>query len=346
MYLPQSVTTSTELLEMVMVPTQIISPQSNKPVIGCIMDTVVGSANMTSSDRLLSEYEVIKIVSSLDNFDGNLPPPCKIVKETEHKPEQKFWNGRDIFSIIIPKLNYHKSNEVENVMIVEGILKSGVCDKSIIGTASGGLIHIITNDLGHGVTKDFLNDIQKITNSWLLKEGFSVGLGDTIPNKDIAKRIQEIINKAKGDVNNFISVTRSPKNYKNKLSTRDDFETTVNNLLNKARDETGGYASKSLDFTNSLNNMTESGSKGNKINISQIMAVVGQQSVTSGSKRGRIAFGFENRTLPHFEKYDDGPMSRGFVEQSYLRGLKPEEFFFHAMSGREGLKIDQNIYSS
>jgi len=41
--------------------------------------------------------------------------------------------------------------------------------------------------------------------------------------------------------------------------------------------------------------------------------------------------------LPHFHKFDDGPTARGFVENSFLHGLRPEEFFFHAMGGREGL---------
>jgi len=69
----------------------------------------------------------------------------------------------------------------------------------------------------------------------------------------------------------------------------------------------------------------------------------------------RIPFGFVKRTLPHFAKYDYGPESRGFVANSYLQGcvlpfyvlvvmadmrlnsLTPQEFFFHAMGGREGL---------
>ena len=62
-------------------------------------------------------------------------------------------------------------------------------------------------------------------------------------------------------------------------------------------------------------------------------ACVGQQSVEGK----RIPFGFRFRTLPHFTKDDFGPESRGFVENSYLRGLTPSEFFFHAMAGREGL---------
>lgn len=41
--------------------------------------------------------------------------------------------------------------------------------------------------------------------------------------------------------------------------------------------------------------------------------------------------------MPHFIKDDYGPESRGFVENSYLAGLTPSEFYFHAMGGREGL---------
>lgn len=79
--------------------------------------------------------------------------------------------------------------------------------------------------------------------------------------------------------------------------------------------------------------MVQAGSKGSFINISQMSACVGQQMVEGK----RIPFGFKYRTLPHFTKDDFSPESRGFVENSYLRGLTPQEFFFHAMAGREGL---------
>ena len=73
----------------------------------------------------------------------------------------------------------------------------------------------------------------------------------------------------------------------------------------------------------------------------QVIAVVGQQNVEGK----RIPFGFRHRTLPHFIKDDYGPESRGFVENSYLAGLTPTEFFFHAMGGREGL-IDTAVKTS
>ena len=44
-------------------------------------------------------------------------------------------------------------------------------------------------------------------------------------------------------------------------------------------------------------------------------------------------------------KYDDSPEGRGFVENSFIRGLTPQEFFFHAMGGREGL-IDTAVKTS
>ena len=51
-----------------------------------------------------------------------------------------------------------------------------------------------------------------------------------------------------------------------------------------------------------------------------MIACVGQQNVEGK----RIPFGFQRRTLPHFTKDDLGPESRGFVENSYLRGLTPQ----------------------
>ncbi|KAL6087520.1 hypothetical protein STEG23_022173 [Scotinomys teguina] len=72
---------------------------------------------------------------------------------------------------------------------------------------------------------------------------------------------------------------------------------------------------------------------GSFINISQMIACVGQQAI-SGS---RVPDGFENRSLPHFEKHSKLPAAKGFVANSFYSGLTPTEFFFHTMAGREGL---------
>lgn len=119
------------------------------------------------------------------------------------------------------------------------------------------------------------------------------------------------------------------------------FEAKVNKVMNEARDQAGKTAFNSLSGENKIKLMVSAGSKGNLNNISQIMACVGQQNVEGK----RIPFGFYRRTLPHFPKDDYGPLSKGFVENSYLRGLTPHEFYFHAMGGREGV-IDTAVKTS
>ena len=51
---------------------------------------------------------------------------------------------------------------------------------------------------------------------------------------------------------------------------RQTFENQVNRILNDARDKTGSSAQKSLSEYNNFKSMVVAGSKGSKINISQV----------------------------------------------------------------------------
>ena len=99
---------------------------------------------------------------------------------------------------------------------------------------------------------------------------------------------------------------------KNKI---ENFENLINQKLDDATKKINNIGTENInDRDNRMMNMINSKSKGNPINVSQMMASVGQQSVEGK----RIMYGFDNRTLPHFTKYDDGPESRGFVENSFI----------------------------
>jgi len=124
-------------------------------------------------------------------------------------------------------------------------------------------------------------------------------------------------------------------------TTREYLEGKINSLLNKANNDAGKIAGNNVDENNRIINMINSGSKGSKINVGQMMACLGQQNVDGK----RIPYGFENRTLPHYKKCDDGADARGFVQNSFISGLTPQEYFFHAMGGREGL-IDTAVKTS
>jgi DNA-directed RNA polymerase subunit A' len=113
----------------------------------------------------------------------------------------------------------------------------------------------------------------------------------------------------------------------------ESFEIYVMHELAVARDESGKIADDDFTLENAGIVMTRAGARGSSLNIGQMAACVGQQSV-----RGkRILRGYAGRALPHFVDGDPSPRARGFVYNSYQTGLDAIEFFFHAMGGREGL---------
>jgi DNA-directed RNA polymerase II subunit RPB1 len=328
-HIPRSIQASIELSEIVAVPYQIISPQSNKPVIGCIQDTLLGCKKITADNVSITRNEMMDILGYVD-----LP------FELAH--DKLTWSGRELISLFIPKMNYRNGE----VIIKNGQLIAGQMVKKHMGTSSGSLIHVIWNDYGALATRDFINNIQMVINRWLLSQGASVGLSDTIADHQTLQDINKIVDQSQLDV--FQEIAKyEHKQYQAQDATeiQQEFEAKVVNMLNATRDSTGSLASKNVFSNNRINDMVTAGSKGSNLNISQIMANVGQQVVKTDGRTGRVEDGFIDRPLPHMTKYDISPHARGFVSSSYLQGLDPVEFFYHSMSGREGL-IDTAIKTS
>ena len=87
--------------------------------------------------------------------------------------------------------------------------------------------------------------------------------------------------------------------------------------------------------------MVLSGAKGSLVNHTQITCLLGQQEL-EGKRVPRMASG---RTLPSFEPFDPNPRAGGFISDRFATGIRPQEFFFHCMAGREGL-IDTAVKTS
>ncbi|KAK8379717.1 hypothetical protein O3P69_019605 [Scylla paramamosain] len=264
---------------------------------GIVQDTLTAVRKMTKRDAFLDKGEMMNLLMFLPTWDGLMPHPAPVLVE-------------------------------------HGELVMGILCKKTLGASSGSMMHVAWMELGHEIAGRFYGNIQTVVNNWLLLEGHSIGIGDTISDPNTYRVIQDTIRKAKEDVIDVIHKAHNDELEPTPGNTlRQTFENQVNRILNDARDKTGGSAKKSLTEYNNLKAMVVAGSKGSNINISQVIACVGQQNVEGK----RIPFGFRKRTLPHFIKDDYGPESRGFVENSYLAGLTPSEFYFHAMGGREGL---------
>ncbi|KAK3674120.1 DNA-directed RNA polymerase II core subunit rpo21 [Recurvomyces mirabilis] len=343
LHVPQSHETRAEVMELCAVPKNIVSPQKNGPLMGIVQDTMAGIYMMTKRDVFVDYNQVMNMLMWVPNWDGVVPAPAI------YKPKP-MWTGKQLVSMALPAgLNLLRTEKGEKatanipylektgLLVQNGELVLGRMVKKIVGASQGGVVHYIFNDNekdGPRAAVDFFNAAQRIVCYWLLHNGFSVGIGDTVPGPEMAADIEAAVNKEKAQL---VELVQDVEN--NNLETlpgmtiRETFESKAKAFLDNARNYAGDIAFNGMKGCNNVGVMVQSGSKGSSTNVSQMTGAVGQQSLEGK----RLPFGFKYRTLPHFPKDDYSPASRGFVENSYLRGLTPQEFFFHAMGGREGL---------
>ncbi|UYV79608.1 POLR2A [Cordylochernes scorpioides] len=345
LHVPQDPATRVEVEQLSLVPTQIVAPQANKPCMGIVQDTLTAVFMMTRRDVFIEKGELMRILFQSNDWDGVIPPP------TIFKPKP-LWTGKQLFSILLNeninldrKHSAHDSAEDTGpykwitpgdtrVIIQNGVLISGIICKKIVGTSEGSLMHLLFMEVGPSRTAAFYNNLQVIVNNWFVEVSLTLSYSDTVAEEDTVIKIKNEIEEAKVEVMEFWD-----KSLKGTLellpgnSMFNTFESQVSKTLNTVRDKTGSLADKSLTHFNNFKKMIDSGSKGSKINISQIMACVGQQGI--GGKR--VPDGYHKRTLACFTKCDYSYLSRGFVEDSYHDGLNVIEFYFHTMAGREGI---------
>lgn len=303
---------------------------------GIVQDTLCGVRKFTLRDCFLDWNQIQNILLWVPEWDGSVPTPAII------KPKP-LWTGKQILSMCIPRgINIFRSPDPKSanpvfddgIMIENGEIIFGIVEKKTVGASQGGLVHVVFREKGPEATRGLFTGLQRVVNYWLFHNGFSIGIGDTIADRKTMTHISEQIAVHKKNVTQIIDDAAHDRlKAQPGMTIRESFESKVERELNLARDRNGQYAQKNLKEDNNVKQMVVAGSKGSFINISQMSVCVGQQIVEGR----RIPFGFRHRTLPHFTKDDFSPEARGFVENSYLRGLTPQEFFFHAMAGREGL---------
>jgi DNA-directed RNA polymerase II subunit RPB1 len=236
--------------------------------------------------------------------------------------------------------DYKTSNNV--LEIRAGKYIRGQLEKSVLGSTTKGILHRVFNDFGNMACADFNDDLQNVVTEYMKSSSYSVGISDLIADKITQEKIIQVINAQKSEVQQLIDKVHLGIFENNTAHTNiAEFETTVNNILNKATEQSGKIGRTSLSPTNRFLMIVNSGSKGSLINISQMISCLGQQNVDGK----RIPYGFDSRTLPHYNKFDDSPNARGFIENSYISGLTAPELFFHAMGGRIGL-IDTAVKTS
>jgi len=347
MHVPQGLEAQAEAKLLMSVDSQILSPRFGGPIIGGIHDHISGLYLLTRGERKFTWEEVMSVVKTLD------------VQEISRKEDKKYWTGKEVFSMILPKISLQFKAEIcqgcevckeedcefdAYVVIEDGNLIRGTIDEKAIGAFKGIVIDEIMRKFGSEETRKFIDNVTQLAVRAITYSGFSFGISDEEIPDEAVKQIRNVLDKAEMKVGELIKAYRE-----NNLepmpgrSIEETLEMKIMQELGKARDRAGKLAGRWLGMDNSAVIMAVSGARGSMLNLTQMAACIGQQSVRG--ERIKRGYTYTNRTLPHFKPGDLGSKSRGFVRSSYKEGLSPVEYFFHAMGGREGL-VDTAVRTS
>lgn len=353
LHVPQSEEARAEARLLMLVEKHILTPRYGGPIIGGLQDYISGAYILTSKSTVLNLESVIDLLS-VTGYVGDLPEPAIL------KPK-RLWTGKQLISIFLPKgFNFRRKSKIgsasalrcidedcphDSIVIVrDGVLLEGVLDKSAIGREEPeSLIHWLIKEFGEDLGREFMDRVYKMFIRMGEKFGFTMGYSHlTLPHEG-AKKIDEIIENKKADVFNLIELFKrgqlQSKPGKTVEETLED--EIIDSLSKKLLDEVADVITPHFTLVNPVVVMARTGARGNPVNLTQMVALLGQQTV-----RGkRLTRGYHGRALPHFKKEDLGPEARGFVAHGFVHGLTPVEMFFHAASGREGL-IDTAVRTS
>lgn len=262
------------------------------------------------------------------------------------------WSGKQIFSLVLRPSkahgqinirtkgkNYSKGEELccndSYVVIYNSQLLAGAMDKATLGSNSkNNVFYVLLRDYGEDMAAAALSRLARIAPAYLSHRGFSIGIGDVTPGKTLVDAKVKLVDKGYDLCEGYIKSLEEGKLVSQPGCTLEEtLEALILKELSQIREEAGKACLRNLHSSNSPLTMAICGSKGSFINISQMIACVGQQAI-SGK---RPYDGFEQRSLPHFPRMSKKPAAKGFVRNSFYTGLTPTEFFFHTMAGREGL---------
>ncbi|RNF24640.1 DNA-directed RNA polymerase III subunit RPC1 [Trypanosoma conorhini] len=349
-HLVQTEEARAEAFELMSTAKNIINAKNGEPIIACTQDFLVAAYLVTSRDVFFDRSQMSWMVSHwlgpVTQF--RLPIPT-ILKPAE------LWTGKQIFELIVrpsPEVNvllnleaatkfYTKAGKQDcaaegYVAFLDSCFIAGRLDKKLLGGGSkDGLFARLHTLAGGGYTARVMSRIAQFTSRYLTNYGFSLGLGDVAPTPLLNEQKAAVLARSFATCDGLIDAAKTGRMEPLPgLTIRQSLEARLNAELSKVRDECGTAAVEALSVdTNTPLMMVQSGSKGSALNIAQMMACVGQQTVNGK----RILNAFQDRSLPHFYRFEEAPSARGFVANSFYSGLTPTEFFFHTMAGREGL---------
>ena len=255
------------------------------------------------------------LLASAEHEPIHLPPPAML------KPLPR-WTGKQALQYLLPRVSvdlgdrsksaaYHFRHSDKRLLIIDGEFISGVLTKRNLGKRHLSIAHIIAKDMGSFLTGarhacNFLSDLQRLAGEFMRTHQLSVGIDDmcTSRRNQLAMNamFRAVFDKMEAIYENAENMTPSAavtqsehfEQYKQCL-----VENQVQTLLLGALTKVAAIVETDMDYKNSIHLMAQDvRSKGNPLNIGQIMGCLGQQLLYHQRLKPR---GELPRLLPYFE---------------------------------------------
>ncbi|KAK5635026.1 hypothetical protein RRF57_010738 [Xylaria bambusicola] len=382
MHFPQNELARVEALQIADTDHQYLSATAGKPLRGLIQDHLSVSVALCNKDTFFDKSAYNELIySALRPESGHIVSErLELVPPAVFKPVKR-WTGKQVITTILKNIKpagcgdlwmtgktsikkdpWGKFKEEGDVLFDDGEFITGILDKSQLGPSAGGFIHSIHEIWGPESAARLLSCMGRLLTRFLNMRAFTCGMDDLLLTPEGEKKRKEVLQDA-----DRIGLEVSAKHVS--LGDRSDIDRTTPILLERL-EEVFRDGSKQEDLEHMVNagaqqlsskvtqaclpaglvkqfpknhmqSMTISGAKGSPVNANLISCNLGQQTLEGR----RVPVMVSGKTLPCFRPFETHIRAGGYIVNRFLTGIRPQEYYFHHMAGREGL-IDTAVKTS
>ncbi|MCJ1461770.1 hypothetical protein MMC07_000369 [Pseudocyphellaria aurata] len=377
LHFPQNEVARAEALQIADTDHQYLVATSGKPLRGLIQDHISMGVWLSNRDSLFDREDYQQLLYGCLRPENNHTTSDRIqtVMPAILKP-RSMWTGKQVITTILKNITpethpgltllgksqtsgdrWGVDSEEDIVIFQDGELLCGVLDKAHLGPSGGGFIHSIHEAYGHIIAGKLLGILGRLLTNLLQMRAFSCGMDDLLLTEaGNAKRRQKLQEAEKIGLEvaaKYVTLDSQSVSVAKELRARledvlrdDEKQVGLDRVFNSrtatlSSEVTTACLPDGLDKPfpkNQMQAMTGSGAKGTAVNANLISCNLGQQ-VLEGR---RVPVMVSGKTLPSFKPFETNVRAGGYITDRFLTGVRPQEYFFHAMAGREGL-IDTAI---
>ncbi|CCH40549.1 DNA-directed RNA polymerase I subunit A1 [Wickerhamomyces ciferrii] len=380
MHFPQNENARAEALNLANTDSQYLTPTSGSPLRGLIQDHISAGVWITNKDSFFTREEYQQYVyGCIRPEDGHSSRPKLVTVPPAIFKPVPLWTGKQIITTVLlnitpvsmPGINLLSKNKIKNeywgqgsreneVLFKDGALLCGILDKSQYGASQYGIVHSLHEVYGPSVAGKALSVLGRLFTNYIQSTAFTCGMDDLRLTAEGNQWRNEILltsvdvgRLAAAEVTNLDKSTKhdDPELLKRlEEVSRDDNKAGILDAVTQSKVNaiTSSVVSKIIPEGtmkrfpyNSMQAMALSGAKGSNVNVSQIMCLLGQQALEGR----RVPVMVSGKTLPSFKPYETDARAGGYIKGRFYSGIRPQEYYFHCMAGREGL-IDTAVKTS